>query len=151
DFLGGKIYDSNSIGTTLSTAQVNALTSNQVGTVVNPFGGAIPCSLGCVSGTISDNTVFALAARYTIGPWKLFGGYEHIAFDNPNNPLIPGAFAQGGYNVAFVNNNNYVTTRNQDIFWVGVKYSITPTLDVAASYYGVRQHFFTQGAGAAVT
>ncbi len=62
DFVGGKIYDANSVGTTLSTAQVNALTGNQVGTVVNPFGGAIPCSLGCMSGTISDNTVFQVAA-----------------------------------------------------------------------------------------
>jgi predicted porin len=151
DFVGGKIYDANSVATTLSTAQVNALTSNQAGTVVNPFGGAIGCSLGCLSGTISDNTVFAVAARYTIGPWKFFGGYEHLAFDNPNNPLTPGAFAQGGYNLAFVNNNNYVSTRNQHVFWVGAKYSITPTLDVAASYYGVRQEFFTQGAAPGAT
>ena len=31
DFLGGKIYDAQSIGTTLSTTQVNQLTSNQTG------------------------------------------------------------------------------------------------------------------------
>jgi predicted porin len=150
DFLGGKIFDANAVGTTLSTTQVNALTSNQqsIATTPNPFGGtAITCSLGCMSGTVSDNTVFQVAARYTIGPWKLYGGYEHIAFDNPNNPLSPGAFAQGGYNLAFVNNNNYVGTRNQHVFWIGAKYSITPTLDIAASYYGIRQEFFAQGAG----
>jgi predicted porin len=129
----------------LSATQVNALTGNQTGAVVNPFGGAIPCSLGCMSGTVSDNTIFQIAARYTIGPWKFFGGYEHLWFDNPNNPLSPGAFAQGGYNLAYVNNNNYVTTRNQNAFWVGVKYAVTPTLDVIGSYYGIRQDFFTQG------
>ncbi len=146
DFVGGKIYDANAVGTTLSTAQVNAITGSQAGST-NPFGGSITCSLGCLSGTISDNTVFQVAARYTIGPWKLFGGYEHIAFDNPNNPLSPGAFAQGGYNLGIVNNNNYVSTRNQHVFWVGAKYAVTPTLDIAASYYGVRQEAFTQGAG----
>jgi predicted porin len=154
DFLGGKIFDANAVGTTLSTTQVNALTSNQqsIATTPNPFGGtAITCSLGCMSGTISDNTVFQVGAKYVIGPWKFYGGYEHIAFDNPNNPLSPGAFAQGGYNLAFVNNNNYVSTRNQHVFWVGAKYSITPNLDIAASYYGVRQEAFTQGAAPGAT
>ena len=141
DVVGGKIYDLNSIATTLSSAQLGSLTG------ANPVTGTVVgCSLGCMSGTISDNTIFQIAARYTIGPWKFYGGYEHLWFDNPNNPLVPGAFAVGGYNLAYVNNNNYITTRNQDAFWVGVKYSITPTLDVAASYYGIRQGFFTQGA-----
>jgi predicted porin len=147
DFLGGKIYDQNSVATTLSTAQVQAISNNQITNAGGP-GYAIPCGLGCLSGTISDNTVFQIGARYTIGPWKLYGGYEHLSFSNPNNPLLPGANAIGGYNIAIVNNNNYVTNRNQDVFWIGAKYAITPTLDIAASYYGIRQHFFTQGAGA---
>jgi predicted porin len=152
DVVGGKVYDANSVSTTLSSAQVNALTGTQLGTVVNPVtGAAIPCSLGCMSGTISDNTIFQIAARYTIGPWKFYGGYEHLWFDNPNNPLSPGAFAEGGYNLAYLNNNNYVTTRNQDAFWVGVKYAITPTLDVIGAYYGIRQHFFEQGAAPGAT
>jgi predicted porin len=51
DFLGGKIYDQNSVGTTLSTAQVNAISANQAGNGggAAPGGGpgyAIPCSLG---------------------------------------------------------------------------------------------------------
>ncbi len=150
DVVGGKVYDALSVGGPLSSAQVNALTANQGG-ASNPFGGAIGCSLGCMSGTISDNTIFQIAARYTIGPWKFFGGYEHLWFDNPNNPLTPGAFAQGGYNLAYVNNNNYVTTRNQNAFWVGVKYAITPTLDIIGSYYGIRQDFFTQGAAPGAT
>jgi len=150
DFLGGKIFDANSVGTTLSTAQVNALTSNQAtGAGVGP-GYAIPCSLGCLAGVISDNTVFSVAAKYTIGQWKLYGGYEHINFANPSNPLQPGAFSAGGYNIAFVNNNNYLTDRNQHVFWVGVKYAATPTLDLIAAYYGIRQEFFTVGAGPGV-
>ncbi len=147
DFVGGKIFDANSVGTTLSAAQVGALTGNQLAAGAGTTGYAIPCSLGCLSGVISDNTIFSVAAKYTIGQWKLYGGYEHINFANPSNPLQPGAFSAGGYNIAFVNNNNYETDRNQHIFWVGVKYAATPTLDLIAAYYGIRQEFFTQGSG----
>jgi predicted porin len=145
DFVGGKIYDANSVGTTLSTAQVNALTLNQTG--VGGPGYAVPCSLGCLSGVISDNTVFAVAGKYTIGPWKIYGGYEHLNYANPNNPLAPGAFSAGGYNIAFVNNNNYATDRNQHVFWAGVKYAVTPTLDIMGAYYGIRQEYYAVGAG----
>jgi len=151
DFVGSKIYDAVSIGTTLSSAQVNAVTGTQVGTVVNPFGGAIPCSLGCLSGVISDNTTFQIAARYTIGPWKFYGGYEHVTYENPNSPLAPGAFAMGGYNLAYANNNNYLENKNLNIFWVGVKYAITPTLDIAGAYYGQRFGFFTSGTAPGAT
>src|SRR5579872_4161863 len=147
DFVGGKIYDAVSIGTTLSSAQVATLTTNQATGLGNAFGGAIGCSLGCMSGTVSDNTVFQIAARYTIGPWKLYGGYEHVQYENPNSPLAPNAFLAGGYNLAFVNNNNYLESKNLNIFWVGVKYAITPTLDIAGAYYGQRFGFFTAGAG----
>src|SRR5581483_2291903 len=148
DFLGGKIYDSPSVGTTLSTTQVNQITSNQVGPSIAGVGYAIPCSLGCLSAVVSDDTVFQVGIRYTLGPWKFYGGYEHLTFSNPNNPLAPGAFDYGGYNLGITNNNNYFTNRNQNNFWVGVKYSVTPTLDIAAAYYGQRQDFYIQGAGA---
>jgi predicted porin len=158
DFQAGKIYDANSVGTTLSATQQFQLGQNQgnVAGNANPAGAAsgagalayaIPCSLGCLGGTISDNTVFSVGAKYTLGQWKFYGGYEHIQFANPNNPLQPGAFSAGGYNIAFVNNNNYATNRNQHVFWAGVKYAVMPTLDIAAAYYGIRQEYYTVGAG----
>jgi predicted porin len=145
DFVGGRIYDALS-ASPLSSAQVGLITTNQAagGNAVWP--NAIGCSLGCVSGVISDNTVFAVGAKYTVGPWKLYGGYENIHYNNPNNPLLPGAFAQGGYNIGAVNNLNYMSTRVLQVFWAGVKYSITPTLDIAGAYYGYRQNsFLTSG------
>ena len=30
------------------------------------------------------------------------------------------------------------------IFWVGVKYAVTPTLDIMGAYYGYRQNNFLQ-------
>ncbi len=135
DFLGGKIYDALS-SSPLSAAQAGLINANT-------------CSLGCVSGTVSDNTVFEIAARYTIGQWKFFGGYEHITFANPNNPLNVSATAEGGYNVGAVNNNAYITNRNEHVFWAGVRYAITRDLDVTGAYYGYRQEaYFTSSAAA---
>ena len=152
DFVGGHIKDAVS-GSPLSTAAVNDITTNQVGP--STIGGlpgvtyAINCSLGCYSAVVSDNTVFSIGAKYTIGPWKLYGGYEHIQYANPSTPLLPGAFAQGGYNLGAINNDRYFTDRNQNVFWAGVKYAVTPTFDVIGSYYGARQGYFTVGGGPA--
>jgi hypothetical protein len=152
DAVGGKIFQSVSFsGGPLSTAQVNAIAANQLGTAGFAGTGTIACSLGCLPGTVSDNTNFQIAARYTIGPWKFYGGYEFINKSNPDNPLTAGANVLGGYALGFANNNNYVTDGHFDVFWVGLKYSITPALDIAASYYGFRQHFFTTGTAAGTT
>jgi predicted porin len=131
DVVGGKTFDANSVGTTLTAAQVTAV--NAAGT---------NCGLGCLSGTVSDNTYVQVAARYTIGPWKLYGGYEYIDYANPNNPLTPGAFVEGGYNLGVVNNTNYTTDKHLQIFWAGVKYAVTRDLDVVGAYYGERQNSF---------
>ena len=155
DFVGG--HEKNAVSASpLSTTQVNNLTTNQVNALTTPalvgVGApgqyAIPCSLGCVSGVISDNTVFTVGAKYVLGPWKFYAGYEHIRFADPSTPLLPGGFLQGGYNLGFVNNNRYLTDRNQNVFWAGVKYAVTPTFDVIGAYYGARQGFFTVGAAA---
>jgi predicted porin len=155
DFVGGHEKDAVS-GSPLSTAQVNQLVSNQVGgttggagagVVISPLGYAIPCSLGCFNAVLSDNTVFSVGVKYVLGPWKFYGGYEHIQFANPSTALLPGAFAQGGYNLGFINANRYFTDRQQNVFWTGVKYSVTPTFDIIGAYYGIRQGFFEVGNG----
>ncbi|OIQ71876.1 outer membrane porin protein precursor [mine drainage metagenome] len=140
DFTGGKIYDAVSSGP-LSAAQIGAVTAANIG-----------CSLGCVAGVISDNTVFQVAAKYVIGPWKFYGGYEHIQYTNPDNPLagVPNgtmAFMMGGYNIAFANNSFFGSDKVLQSFWAGVKYAVTPTLDVMGSYYGYRQNSFMSPAG----
>ena len=133
DVVGGKTFDANAVGTTLTAAQVTAINTGTAG---------VSCSLGCLSGTISDNTYVQVAAKYTIGPWKLYGGYEYIDYADPNNPLTPGAFVMGGYNLSNVNNTNYLSDKHLQIFWAGVKYAVTPTLDIVGAYYGERQNSF---------
>ena len=135
DFNGGKIYDAVSAAP-LSAAQVLAVNTTPV-----------PTGLGAVAATVSDNTVFQVAAKYTIGPVKLFAGYEHIDYANPNNPLAAGAFIEGGYTVFAPNNTNFTTDKILQVFWVGAKYSVRADLDVAVAYYHENQNSFIIGNG----
>jgi len=135
DFIGGKIYDAVSAAP-LSAAQVLAVATTPV-----------PTGVGAVAGTVSDNTVFQVAGKYTIGPVKLFAGYERIDFANPNNPLTPGAFIEGGYTVFAPNNTNFTTDKILQVFWAGAKYSVRSDLDLAVAYYHENQNSFIIGNG----
>jgi len=99
-----------------------------------------------LAGTVSDNTAYAVAARYSFGAPQIFGGYEHIEYANPVHPLAPGYVDMGGYILAFVNNAAYVHHRVLQVLWSGGRYSVTPTVDVAAAYYGYRQNSYGTGA-----
>jgi predicted porin len=135
DFIGGKIDDAVSAAP-LSAAQVTALQASTV-----------PQGLGAVTATVSDNTVFQIAAKYTIGPVKLFAGYEHIQFANPNNPLASGAFIEGGYTAFMPNNTNFTTDKILQVFWAGAKYAVRADLDVAVAYYHENQNSYIIGNG----
>jgi predicted porin len=135
DFTGGKIYDAVSAAP-LSTAQIGTITTNNIG-----------CSLGCVAATVSDNTMFQVAAKYVYGPFKFFAGYEHVDFANPNNQLTAGAFLAGGYNIGVPNNLNFTTDRILQTFWIGARYSVRPDLDLALAYYHENQNSFIIGNG----
>jgi predicted porin len=136
DFLGGKIFDAVS-SAPLSPAQLLA----SVTTVAN--------GNGIVAATVSDNTVFQVGAKYTIGPWKIYGGYENVHFANPDNPLLPGAFITGGFILGgggAINNTNFTNEKVLQTAWVGAKYAITPALDIAGAYYHEWQNSFATGA-----
>jgi predicted porin len=120
DFVGGKIFD----------AIASAPLATPLGVVPT-----VAIGYGQLSSTVSDNTVFSVGARYTLGPWKFFGGYEHINYANPNNPLSPGAFLQGGFIAAVVNNAAFPSDKILQTAWFGVRYAITPALDITGAYY----------------
>jgi predicted porin len=130
DVVGGKVYDAVSAAP-LSATQVIAMNTTGINT-----------GLGGVAATISDNTVFQAAARYTIGPVKLFAGYEWIQYANPNNPLAAGAFIEGGYTVFAPNNTNFTTDKVLQTVWVGARYSATRDLDLTLAYYHENQNSF---------
>ena len=125
DFLGGHTADGIGAGT-LATGAITTVAIGQ----------------GQVAATVSDNTYFQVGARYTIGPWKLFGGYENVRQSNPNNPLAPGAFLQGGFVAGTTNNTNFTSDKILQTAWVGVRYAITPALDITGAYYHEWQNSF---------
>jgi predicted porin len=142
DFVGGKIFDAVSAAI-LTPAQLIASNATLATVVAN--------GMGLEGVTVSDNTVFQVAAKYTIGPWKVFGGYEHINFANPNNPLLPGAFLQGGMIAGAggaINNTNFPNDKVLQTAWVGVRYAITPALDITGAYYHEWQNTFAAAGGA---
>jgi hypothetical protein len=108
---------------------------------------ALGYSLGnSVRGTISDNTAYAILASYVAGPFKLFGAYEHVQFANPETPLPAGTVDLGGYVLAFVNNANYTTDKDQSIYWGGVKWTVVPKLELTVAYYGYKADAYKSGA-----
>jgi len=78
-------------------------------------------------------------------------GYEHISFANPNTPLIAGDLTIGGYVLAYVKNNAYDDNKILQVFWAGVKWPVTPDLDLIAAYYGYKQNSYATGKDAGCT
>jgi predicted porin len=116
----------------LSAAQVADLTT--VGNAA--FGYPVGNSL---TATVSDNTTYAIVAMYDFGAPKIYGGYEHIQYANPTDPIAGGFVDEGGYIIAFV---------NVQIYWGGIKYVFAPRFELTAAYYGIRQNSYATGANA---
>ena len=104
-----------------------------------------------LAATISDNTAFALMALYTIEPVKVFAGFEHIKYANPQSPLNAGFVDIGNYVLAFVTNNTYDNSKTVQVYWSGVRYSLVAGLDLTAAYYGYRQNAYGVGTQAGCT
>jgi predicted porin len=133
-----KKYDAITIAS-LSAAQVTTATA------------AGYSSSNSLLGIISDNETYMVTGLYDFGsaaPLKIFGGYEHIAFNNPTNQLPVGTVIIGGYVLAAVNNTNYDSQKTLEVFWAGLKYTVVPNLDLVAAYYGYKQNSFATGASA---
>jgi predicted porin len=135
DFLGGHISDAVSIGSPLTTSQVQQAAAQ-----------GLAMGNGQIAATISDNTVFQVGVRYTIGPWKLFGGYEWIQEANPQNALAAGSNTLGGFILVAPNNTNFPSDKILQTAWVGARYSITPALDITGAYYHEWQNTFATSA-----
>jgi predicted porin len=143
-----KKYDAVSVSA-LSAAQVTTLQTGTCTAVAPATPQCWPVS-NSLSATISDNQTYSVMALYAIpsSPVKVSAGYERMTFNNPNNPLPAGALTIGGYVLAFTNNAAYNNQKVLEIYWAGVKFGITPDLDVLAAYYGINQDAFATGANA---
>lgn len=97
-----------------------------------------------LAATISDDTSGMLLAKYTLGPVKVFGGYERIFFANPSDPQT--TFTNiGGYTVFSANITNTAYAANNKILqvmWTGARYAFTDDLDTGVGYYHYIQNNF---------
>jgi predicted porin len=130
DVIGSKIDDA---------ASSNTLNAAQLATASATLGQGI----GLVQSNISDNTGVMVLAKYAIGQWKFYGGYENFRQVNPNNPLSAGSFLPGGYVIGAVNNNAFNTARTTQTTWVGTRYAATSNLDLILAYYHIENNSFT--------
>ena len=95
-----------------------------------------------LSGTVSDNTTYSAQGKYTLGPAKIFAGYEHITYANPTHPLTAGVTDFGGYILSTVNNTAYTNHKILEIEWTGVRYSLTPALELSGAFYRYGQNSY---------
>ena len=98
--------------------------------------------------TVSDNESYTIAARYSLGKLKVYGGYEYIRSTNPSSPLAPGFVDIGGYTGSVVNNAAFTKPREQSIAWTGARYQVTQALEVDGAYYYLHQNSYATGANA---
>ena len=97
---------------------------------------------GSLAATISDNTAYAIEAKYVWGKTKFYGGFENIEMANPKHPLPASFRGIGGYDVDFVNNTAYTIHRVEKVSWAGVRYSVTDKLDLVGAYYRYDQNSY---------
>ena len=137
----------------LNAAQATEVINNcNTDTTTVPAPKTIRCysMSNALAGTVSDNKTYMITALWNLDPvpLKLYAGYEHIAFDNPTDPLPVGTTIIGGYQLAVVNNAAYDNERTLKIFWGGVKWALSPSLEITGAYYGYQQNSYATGKNA---
>jgi predicted porin len=95
--------------------------------------------------TLADISGAVLAAKYTYGQIKLFGGYENARFSNPSDAYPDGFSTLGGYTAlpGAVTTTAYTVNKVLQVAWVGAKYALRPDLDIAGAYYWAGQNDYT--------
>jgi predicted porin len=78
---------------------------------------------GKLSTLYNNSRFWMLGANYTLGDFKLYGGYQHIQSDEDATIADP---------------TNPTAATRSDQAWVGASYTITPPLSVQAGLYHVK-------------
>jgi predicted porin len=142
--VGGDIK--NLAGGTLSLDIIGSYVQNAVATGL--AGNTLPAVLPQVlTATLSDDSSVMLVGKYTNGLLKLFAGYEFIRYAPPTTPYLTGTgfnnisgdfvcTACTAFNNTNINNTAYTAgDKLFNVFWTGVKYSVTSQLDLIGGYY----------------
>ncbi len=94
-------------------------------------------------GVVGDRDAYLFVADYALDRFKFFGGYEHIAYSDPQDPLPEPYTLDSGYTMSVVVNDAYrYHDRILQLFWTGVKYAYSERLEFSAGYYQVLQNSY---------
>lgn len=141
DAIFAKVYDAIAAAT-LSAAQVTTLPTLGLGFSADH----------ALAATLSDNTSLTVAGLYNWAPMglKLYGGMEYIQYNNPQYSL-PVGYDDLGYKLAFINTAAFPHPKQFQVYWAGVKYALTPAVDLTGAYYGYHQNSYGSGANSGCT
>jgi predicted porin len=130
--------------------QVNLSTYNNLPgapAIAGTTTGAGPSVLtpNALKATLSNNSSVMLLAKYKWNQFTLYGGFEHIDYNNPSDKYPNGFTTIGGYTVApgGVSSTAYTIPLHFDVFWTGIKYAVNDRIDVTGAYYLYDQHNFS--------
>lgn len=98
---------------------------------------------GSLAATVSDVSSYTLAASYTRDAWKVSAGYERMVYENPSEPITRPFSGLGGYYFSVVSNTAYTHHKVLKVSWIGLKYAVTPQLDVAGAWYHAAQNSYS--------
>jgi predicted porin len=99
---------------------------------------------GTLAGTVSNNSAWSVQASYDLKPVKFYSGWERIHYGNPDQPVAADTQTIGGYVISVVNNTAYTINRILIIDWLGVRYSVTPKLQLTGAYYQYHQDSYAK-------
>src|SRR5208282_674364 len=117
------------------------------GVPISPF---LPQTL---TATISNNQNVMLLSKYTVGPLRLFAGYEWYQLAPPSDPVntVTGFTNIGGLqmgtaygNMTAISNTAFsagcgtgtgCSDKVMQVMWTGARYAVNTDIDVAAAYY----------------
>ena len=109
--------------------------------VLSSFAGSPPPGYDVnqvLKATLLNAAGIELAARYTWGPVRFYGGYIYARIMNPSDDYVDGfpTIAAGIFvPPGTVTSDAYNVNRIVNAFWTGARYSLWSNLDLAAGFY----------------
>jgi general bacterial porin, GBP family len=95
--------------------------------------------------TLNNDEDFMIAAKYSIGPATIKGGYERYELKAPTDPATAGSTTDYfGYTGSLANT---IYTSKNNLYFIGGDYQVTPSLDIAAGFYDTQTMQSTGVAG----
>jgi predicted porin len=112
-------------------------------------------TVSTVKVTFYDTKSTLLMAKYKVAGVWIKGGYQHIEFTNPSNPVQDATMtsiygqSMGATSVAALTVGGVGQTKKLDAYWLGCNYDVTAKLNVALGWYEIAQNDFSNGTGTA--